>query len=93
LHVGVKADDVGAKSGKALGHECADATQTDDADGFFIQLNTGKRRALPLTCRKRLVRSGDVTSQREDVGNGKLRGAHNVGGGGVDHHDTSGSGR
>ena len=47
-HVRVVADQSGTETSQAFGNEATDSAETDDCDGFFIQLDAGELRALPL---------------------------------------------
>jgi hypothetical protein len=88
--VGVVGDDGRAESLQALGDECTDATEADDADRLFVELGTRVLAALPLTLRQSCVSSRNVTSKAEDVTDGQLGSRNDVRRRGIDDHDTGG---
>ena len=86
--VRVVGDDLGAERLQAGGDECADAAESDDADGLLVELDAGVVRPLPLPLCERRVRGGDVTGEAQDVPDGELGGRDDVRGRCVHDHDA-----
>jgi len=88
LNVGVVRDQVHAERGEALGNEDPDPAEPHDADCLVRNFDAGVLGTLPLTTVQRGIRGHNVARAREQQSHRQFRGADDVGGGCVHHHDT-----
>ena len=88
LNVGVVRDQVHTERGEALGNEDPDPAEPHNADGLVRYFDAGVLGALPLTTVQRGIRGHNVARAREQQSHRQFRGADDVGGGCVHHHDT-----
>ena len=88
LNVGVVRDQVHTERGEALGNEDPDPAEPHNADGLVRYFDAGVLGALPLTTVQRGIRGHNVARAREQQSHRQFRGADDVGGGCIHHHDT-----
>ena len=86
--VGIIAHQVHAEGAGALGHQTADAAQTEDGKRLLIQFAAAELAAGPLPSMHAGVGLGGVARAGEHEAHGLLSGRNDIGSGGIAHDDT-----